>query len=73
MFQTWFFTKVLCFLTAEEDCTIESSNKNKAIVKDAFGVRYEVTIKQLGAAYRQEGDSFERSIVMDSAQFTIKN
>ena len=50
-FNGWILSKITNFLSAKEGCEIETSNYTpdgiRAVFKDAFGYRYEISLKTL--------------------------
>lgn len=50
-FNGWLINKIIAHLTNSEGCTVETSEYTldgiKAILRDAFGFRYEVHVKTL--------------------------
>lgn len=50
----WILDKILMSLTNHEGCVLETEGPQQAIIQDAFGFRYEITLKAISRVDNKE-------------------
>jgi hypothetical protein len=75
IFNNWLLSKITVYLSNKEGCIVEEQEYTfsgiKAIVRDAFGYRYEIHVKTLSRLTDHLQDSDETSIIKKSINVDI--